>query len=86
MTAEVLDGLIQQGKIAAAGRAEISRTGIGVGVRAGASKPDIATPEALKQTLLKAKSLSFNPSGASAPAHVRHVRANGNRGRDEATS
>jgi molybdate transport system substrate-binding protein len=67
ITADVLDGLIQQGKVAAAGRAEISRTGIGLGVRAGAPKPDIGTPEALKKTFLAAKSISFNPSGASAP-------------------
>jgi molybdate transport system substrate-binding protein len=66
ITADVLDGLIQQGKIVAASRHEISRTGIGVGVRAGAPKPDISTVEAFKRTLLKAKSVSFNPSGASA--------------------
>jgi molybdate transport system substrate-binding protein len=66
ITSDVLDALIQQGKISAASRREISRTGIGVGVRAGAPKPDISTPEALKRTLLNAKSLSFNPSGASA--------------------
>jgi molybdate transport system substrate-binding protein len=66
LTSDVLDDLIAQGQITPAGRAEISRTGIGVGVRAGSAKPDISTPEALKKTLLNAKSISFNPSGASA--------------------
>jgi molybdate transport system substrate-binding protein len=69
LTSDVLDDLIKQGKIAADGRAEISRTGMGMGVRAGAPKPDISTPEALKRTLLNAKSVSFNPTGASA-AHT----------------
>jgi molybdate transport system substrate-binding protein len=69
LTSDVLDDLIKQGKIAPAGRAEISRTGLGVGVRAGAPKPDIRTPDALKKTLLAAKSISFNPTGASA-AHT----------------
>src|ERR1700676_5620928 len=39
---------------------------MGVGVRTGAPQPDISTPEALKRTLLNAKSISFNPTGASA--------------------
>jgi molybdate transport system substrate-binding protein len=69
LTSDVLEDLIKLGKIAAGTRAEISRTGMGMGVRAGAPKPDISTPEALKQTLLKAKSVSFNPTGASA-AHT----------------
>ena len=69
LTADVLDDLIQQGKIASGGRAEISRTGMGLGVRAGAAKPDISTPDALKKTLLAAKSITFNPTGASA-AHT----------------
>ncbi len=69
LTADVLDDLIKQGKIAPGTRADISRTGMGIGVRAGAAKPDISTPEALKRTLLNAKSISFNPTGASA-AHT----------------
>ena len=69
LTSDVLDDLIKQGKIAAGTRIEISRTGMGVGVRAGATKPDIGTSEALKRTLLNAKSISFNPTGASA-AHT----------------
>ena len=66
LSSDVLGDLIQQGKIAAGTRVDISRTGMGVGVRAGAPKPDISTPEALKQTLLNAKAITFNPSGASA--------------------
>ena len=69
LSSDVLDDLIGQGKIASGTRAEISRTGIGIGVRAGAPKPDIGTPEALKRTLLSANSISFNPMGASA-AHT----------------
>jgi molybdate transport system substrate-binding protein len=66
LTSDVLDELAKQGKIAAGSRVAISRTGIGIGVRAGAPKPNIGTPEALKQTLVNAKSVSFNPTGASA--------------------
>jgi molybdate transport system substrate-binding protein len=66
LTADVLDDLIQKGKVTGATRADISRTGIGVGVRAGAPKPDVSTPDALKRALLAAKSISFNPTGASA--------------------
>lgn len=66
LTSDVIDDLIQKGKIAAGSRADLARTGMGVGVRAGAAKPDISTPEALKKTLLAAKSIAFNPSGASA--------------------
>jgi molybdate transport system substrate-binding protein len=69
LTSDIIDDLIKQGKIAEGTRADIARTGMGVGVRAGAPKPDVGTPEALKRTLLSAKSISFNPSGASAP-HV----------------
>src|SRR3977135_2159189 len=57
LTSDVLDDLIKQGKIAARTRADISRTGIGVGVRAGSPKLDISTPESLRRTLLNAKTI-----------------------------
>src|SRR3977135_4305599 len=66
LTSDIIDDLIKQGKIAADTRADIARTGMGVGVRAGAPKPDVSTPEALKRALLSEKSISLNPSGERA--------------------
>src|ERR1700730_17125557 len=72
LTSDIIDDLIKQGKIAAGTRAHIARTGMGVGVRAGAPKPHLSTAEALKRALLSAKSITFNPIGASAP-HVHEI-------------
>lgn len=38
----------------------LARTGLAVGVRKGAPKPDIGSVEALKKTLLEAKSIAYN--------------------------
>ncbi|HYR84781.1 MAG TPA: molybdate ABC transporter substrate-binding protein [Terriglobia bacterium] len=64
-TDEAIDALIKQGKLAAGSRVDLARSRIGIAVRAGAPKPDIRTPEALKKTLLAAKSIANSKSGIS---------------------
>jgi len=65
VTAELMDDLQKTGRVAVGTRVEVARAGVGVGIRAGAPKPDIKTSEALKQTLLKAKKITYAQDGAS---------------------
>jgi molybdate transport system substrate-binding protein len=72
LSTNVIDDLAKAGKISADTRTGLGRAGIGVGIRAGAPKPDIRTPEAMKHTLLNAKSIAFNRDGASA-VHINEM-------------
>lgn len=67
LTSEAIDALIKEGKVAADSRANAARVGIGIGIRAGAAKPDVSTPDALKKALLSAKSVTYAEAGASRP-------------------
>jgi molybdate transport system substrate-binding protein len=70
VTPAQIDDLIKQGKAAAQSRAIIARTGLGLMVRAGAPKLDVATVDAFKRTLLAATSLTYVPAGASGIAFL----------------
>lgn len=58
----VLLGFIKDGLIVADSYTPVARSAIGMGVRAGAPKPDIGTVDALKRTLLQAKSIAYSAS------------------------
>jgi len=65
MAGPSIDEQIKNGKVVPGSRVDIAKSGVGVGVKAGAPKPDISTTEALKKTLLAAKSIGYStgPSG-----------------------
>jgi molybdate transport system substrate-binding protein len=65
LTPILTDDLATSGKLDAMSSVRIARVGSGVSVPAGQPKPDLSTVEALKDTLLKAKSIGFNGNGAS---------------------
>jgi molybdate transport system substrate-binding protein len=65
MTAAVTDDLIKQGRLVAATRTDVARGGIGVAIREGAPRPDIATVEALRRALHEAKSITYAKEGGS---------------------
>jgi molybdate transport system substrate-binding protein len=60
-----LDGFLADGTLAPGSRVDLAKSGVGVGVKAGAPKPDISTTDAFKKTLLAAKSIGYStgPSG-----------------------
>jgi molybdate transport system substrate-binding protein len=62
---EATDELIKSGKLTANTRADIARSGMGVAIRKGAAKPDLATTQAFKQALLNAQTISYSDGGLS---------------------
>src|SRR5438034_5675994 len=65
MAGPAIDEQIRLGKALAGSRVDLAQSGTGVAVRKGAPKPDISSAEALKKTLLAAKSIGYStgPSG-----------------------
>ena len=63
VTSTAMDALQKENRVVAGSRVDLARALIGVGVRAGASLPDLSTPDTFKAALLKARSVSYvNPA------------------------
>ena len=64
MVGNGLDVLLADGRAMAGSRVDLARSVIGMAVRAGAPRPDIGTVDALKRTLLAAKSIAYSDSAS----------------------
>src|ERR1700722_20086102 len=64
LAAPALDELIKHGKVVPGSRVDLVRSIIGVAVRAGTPHPDISSVDALKRTLLQAKSIAYSASAS----------------------
>ena len=86
ITPEAIDQLAKDNKVVPGSRVEIARSLVGIAVRSGAPHPDIRTPDALKKTLLAAKSVTFSDPGHRRDQRRAHREDDGtarHRGRDE---
>ena len=64
MVGYALGDLAKQGKVVAGSSVDLVKSPIGMAVRAGAPKPDISSADALKRTLLAAKSIAYSDSAS----------------------
>ena len=64
MVGTALDQLIAKGTVTCDIRIDLGRSGIGMAVRKGASRPDISTVDAFKRALLAAKSIAYSDSAS----------------------
>jgi molybdate transport system substrate-binding protein len=60
LPAAAIEAMEKAGRLVPGSRADLGRTVTGVAVREGSKPPDISTPEAFKQALLKAKGVAFS--------------------------
>ena len=65
-----IEALQKLGKLAAGSDVTLASSGVGIAVKAGAPKPDISTPDALKRTLLATKSIAYSEPSAGGASGV----------------
>ena len=63
MPTNILDGYEKDGVVRAQGRAVLGLVGINAVVRAGAAKPDLSTPDKVKQAMLAARAITHATPG-----------------------
>jgi molybdate transport system substrate-binding protein len=65
LTTEALDDLAAKGTVAPESCIHLARSFVGLAVKAGVAPPDISTEDALRKTLLGARSVAYSRIGAS---------------------
>lgn len=74
VTADVIGEVERKGWTVPGTAAPVGSVGVGVAVQEHATSPDISTPEAFRQTLLNAKSITYmNPEKATSGKHFAEV-------------
>ncbi|MDM0081905.1 substrate-binding domain-containing protein [Variovorax sp. J31P179] len=70
LASDAIDKLIAAGRVDAASKTDLVRSGVAVAVKAGAPHPDIGSEQALRSAVLAARSLSYStgPSGVALAA------------------
>src|SRR5437868_3244074 len=64
MVGYALDDLAKQGKVIPDSRTDLVKSPIGIAVKSGTPKPDISNAEAVKRTLLGAKTIAYSDSAS----------------------
>jgi molybdate transport system substrate-binding protein len=67
LSSDAIDKLIASGQVLPGSRVDLVRSGVAVAVREGAPQPDLSDEDAVRQTVLAARSLSYStgPSGVA---------------------
>jgi molybdate transport system substrate-binding protein len=61
---DLMQAVVESGKISAATLTPFARTAIGVAVRKGAARPDLSSVESTKRALIDARSIAYTSEGA----------------------
>ncbi len=65
-----IDAMIREGRIRSSSEVTLASSATAIAIKAGAARPDISTPEALKQTLLKARAISYTDPAAGGASGI----------------
>lgn len=70
-----IDGLVASNRVTQPSAVTLALSGVGVSVRGGAPKPDISTPEKLKEALIAAKAIAYSDpaKGGASGVHFAKV-------------
>ena len=75
-----MDAMLRDGRVLAGSETTLASSPAAIAVKAGAPRPDIATPEALKRTLLAASAISYSDPAAGGASGIHFAKVIGQLG------